>query len=80
MTVSAAAKDKFPVAPEDIVAIVGWNHGKQSRVNRELVGYARAHGLLLEEAEDPKTLVVARTGVFLLGRSTVAIKKRLART
>ena len=33
----------------DIVAIVDWVSGRNSQYNRELVGYARAHGLLFEE-------------------------------
>jgi len=66
--------------PEDVVAVVGWASGKESRENRELVSYARAHGFLFVETEEPRSLVVARNGVFLLRRSAAAIKKQLART
>ena len=63
--------------PEDIVAILDWASGKESKDNRELVSYARAHGFLSEESEDAKSLVVARDKVFLLRASAPTLRRQL---
>lgn len=65
----------------DIVAIVDWVSGRNSQYNRELVGYARAHGLLFEEGEGNKaTLVIAKDRILLLRASSKSIRKKLDRT
>ncbi|HHY76677.1 MAG TPA: DUF370 domain-containing protein [Firmicutes bacterium] len=64
----------------DIVAVIDWTQGKASRANRELVSYARAHGFLIEEGNDPKSLVLTRDKVFLLRASTRSIRKKMDRT
>ena len=65
---------------DDIVAIIDWTQGKASRANKELVGYARAHGLLIEEGSDPKSLVITKDRVLLLRASQKSGRKKLDRT
>lgn len=66
---------------DDIVAVVDWISGRMSQSNRELVGYARAHGFLIEDGDSPKaSLLVTKDKVLLLAASTGSIRKKLDRT
>jgi hypothetical protein len=69
------------IASGDIIAVIDWTQAKAGRVNRELVGYARAHGFLTEDAREPKvSLVIAKDRLFLLKSSAGSIRKKLDRT
>ncbi len=64
----------------DVVAAIDWTQGKASGANRELVGYARAHGFLSEDGSEPGSLLITKDRVFLLKASQKSIRKKLDRT
>ncbi|HHW27338.1 MAG TPA: hypothetical protein GXX23_08400 [Firmicutes bacterium] len=65
---------------ETVVVALDWRQGKNSPMNRELVGYARAHGFLGHEDEDAGILLVTSDKVWLLQGSVKTLKRRLEQT
>ncbi len=65
---------------ETVVVALDWNSAKKSADNRELVGYARAHGFLSQEHGVPKIMLVTSEKVMLLPGSLRGLKRRLEQT
>lgn len=65
------------VGEEEIVAILDWNSAKARPENREMVGYARAHGFLWEREKSPQALVVTRSKLYLVSATAATLRRRL---
>lgn len=65
------------VSDGEIVAVLDWATGKDAPENRQMVGYARAHGFLVESAQPPQSLVVTGRKLFLTAVSVATLRKRL---
>lgn len=62
---------------DEIVIILDWNAGRLSAENREMVGYARAHGFLVEAGGLPQSLVVTKDKLYLTQVTAATLRKRL---
>ena len=65
---------------QTVIVALDWKVAKESANNRELVGYARAHGFLEEEHAEPKIMLVTSERVILLPGSLRSLRKRLEQT
>jgi hypothetical protein len=65
-----------------VIMAIDWSVGKESSDNRELVGYARAHGFLVENDKglSSRVLVVTSDNVYLLPGSLRDLARRLNQT
>lgn len=62
---------------EEIVVVLDWSAGRLSAENREMVGYARAHGFLVEAGGLPQSLVVTKDKLYLIQVTAATLRKRL---
>ncbi len=63
-----------------VIVALDWRNAKNSVNNRELVGYARAHGFLVETSEEPKIMLLTSDQVMLLPGPLRSLKRRLEQT
>jgi hypothetical protein len=62
---------------DEVVIVLDWGAGRLSAENREMVGYARAHGFLVEAGGPPQSLVVTRDKLYLTKVTAATLRKRL---
>lgn len=62
---------------DEVVMVLDWGAGRLSAENREMVGYARAHGFLVEAGGLPQSLVVTKDKLYLTQVTAATLRKRL---
>lgn len=65
------------VGAAEVVMILDWQSGRESTENRQMVSYARAHGLLVDAGGPPQSLVVTKEKLFLTPVTAATLGKRL---
>lgn len=68
------------VDEDEVIVALDWKNARKAANNRELVGYARAHGFLVEALEEPKTVLITSDRVIMLSGSLKSLKRRLEQT